>query len=234
MLALLAAALVTLGAAPRTVSPPAPFAWPTPDLLEDAEVEGPMSAEGVPIRLRAVKLKHSIDELAPLYFDAYRKAGFYIPPREHQLDLFRDPALTALDPRHLVSYTAIFQRNADGTTTVILGEANLALSHPAQVPPGFPVYAGAEHLSSIHLESAELISYSARAEPKAVRQFYAGALARLGFAPGQSPEDVNVFRKGDTQLELSLGSRDGATSVVVVLRHPQPAPAAPAGTTAGH
>jgi len=230
----IALAVTLMGVSPkstRVAQPnpsPAPFAWPTPDLIEDADVQGPMRVQGIPIRLRAVKLRHSLDELAPLYLHAYEQAGFYIPPGEHQVDLFRDPSLTALDTRRFISYTAIFQKNPDGSTTVILGEANLSLYRPANVPPGFPMIAGAAHVSSVHFEGSQVLTYDAPAKPDAVRAFYAKALGKLGFAPGTAPLDANVFRKGANELQLELASGDtGRTSVVIVMRQPA-APSAPA------
>lgn len=212
-----AAALVVLGAAPaKAPEAPATFAWPTPDLIESVDVQGPMSAEGIPLRLHAVKLKHSLDELAPLYLQAFRKAGFYVPPREHQVDLFRDPSLTALDTRKLVSYTAIFQKNPDGTTTVILGEANLAQARPAAAPPGLPMFAGAAHVSRVHAEGSLVVSYDAPAGPEKVRDFYREALAKLGFAAGP-PEQGEVFRKGDAELQLSVSKKKGGRAAVVLL-----------------
>lgn len=224
LLALTAA--LSLGAAPgspvpkpTTASAPAPFAWPTPDLIESADVQGPMTAEGIPLRLRAVRLKHSLDELAPLYVAAYRRAGFYIPPRAHQVDLFRDPALTALDTRHFISYTAIFQANPDGTTTVVLGEANLGLARPPSAPPGLPLYAGAAHLSRATFEDSGVVSYEAPAPPKAVRAFYQDKLSKLGFTSSSAPEDADVFHHGNTELSVNLAAQaHGKTAVVLILR----------------
>jgi hypothetical protein len=218
------AAALSLGAAPGGPAPkpataPAGFAWPTPDLIESADVQGPMTAEGIPLRLRAVRLKHSIDELAPLYVAAYRRAGFYIPPRAHQVDLFRDPALTALDTRHFISYTAIFQENPDKTTTVVLGEANLGLARPPNAPPGLPLFAGAAHLSRATFEGSGVVSYEAPATPKVVRAFYQDKLGKLGFAAGAGPEDGDVFRKGDVELSLNLAAQaHGKTAVVLILK----------------
>jgi len=228
------AAALSLGAAPGKPAPKpvaagaqASFAWPTPDLIEAADVQGPMTTEGIPLRLRAVRLKHSLDELAPLYVAAYRRAGFYIPPRAHQVDLFRDPALTALDTRHFISYTAIFQENPDGTTTVVLGEANLGLARPSNAPPGLPLYAGAAHLSRATFEGSGVVSYEAAASPKAVRAFYQDQLGKLGFASSANAEDADVFRKGEIELSLHLAAQEhGKTAVVLILKQ-KAAPTSP-------
>jgi hypothetical protein len=208
----LTAALAVLGSAPA----PAAFAWPTPDLIETVEVQGPISAEGIPLRLHAVKLKHTLDELAPLYLRAFKQAGVYVPPREHQVDLFRDPSLTALDTRRFISYTALFQKNPDGTTTVILGEANLALAKPSKTPPGLPMFRGAAHVSQVHSEGSLVVSYEAAANPEAVRAFYREQLGKLGFASG-APTSGDVFRKGDAELQLSVTPKKNGQAAVVLL-----------------
>jgi hypothetical protein len=224
----IAAALAVLGAAPAkapAAPPPAPFAWPTPDLIEAVDVQGPMSAEGIPLRLHAVKLKHTLEELAPLYLRAFKQAGFYVPPREHQVDLYRDPSLTALDTRKFISYTAIFQKNPDGTTTVILGEANLAQAKPSPSPPGLPMFEGASHVSNVHSEGSLVVSYDAAANPDAVRAFYREQLGKLGFA-SSAPASGDVFRKGDAELQLSVApKKNGQAAVVLLLK--QVAAAAP-------
>lgn len=208
---------------PAPASEPASFAWPTPDIIEEAPVSGPMTAEGIPVRLRAVKLKHTLDELAPLYFDAYRKAGFYVPPGNRQFDMFRDPALTAFDPRHFISYTALFQKNPDGTTTVILGEANLGLARRTDVPPGFPMPSLAGKVSRFEMEGVEVLSYDVPLQAPEVETFYRTALGKLGFAPAEQDAagPSHVFRKGGTEVELNTTKSERGSSVVVFLRHPR-------------
>ena len=214
MLIALALLLLTAAPAPTRV----PFAWPTPDLIEQVDVPGTLRSGSIPIRLRAVRLRRSVEQLYPLYRDAYRRSGFFSPPPRAQVNLFNNPAITAIDPYRMISYTAIFQANRDGTTTVVLGEANLSIpATPATA--GVPVPPSARAVLRTSFEGGEVIAYEAGPADE-VRRFYGDVLGRAGYAkvdgaplafegPNDSV-DITVAELSQTQSRVTVVHRRGA------------------------
>ncbi len=117
-----------------------PFTWDVPKVIEEIEVPGLMRADGIPVKLRSVKSAERPEVILQHLVDRFEAWGFYIPPKRTQW--LREPQLTALDTERLISYTFIIQTNPDGTTTVVLGEANLGLceevdgGHRPRLPRG--------------------------------------------------------------------------------------------------
>ena len=178
----------------------ADFRWPELDGVVGVVDVPPVVSQGTPTLLRAVKVKRSTQELMPIIRDAFVKAGLWVPrpPR-----LIREPTLTAVDPLERRSYTVIFQGNADGTTTLILGEANHAVrvAEDGELAPLFP--GAANVLRSAH-EGGRLEAYEAKnTTPSEVRAFYAEVLPKLGWRP----DGDDAYRRGkDEELTLNVGA----------------------------
>ena len=190
--------------------------WPTPNLLQAVEVPAVIKAQGIPTQLRAVLLKIEPDLLLQKYVDAFQAAGFYIPPVRQQPQPLNVPMLTALDPERSISYTVILQPHGDGTTTAILGEANLALrDKPGEdVAPLFP---GAKNVVRTEQESARVLAYEAPGTPEQVQAFYRDVLPKAGYAESEEPSEKGTFQKGAAQLRFLLKQKaPGQSSVVVI------------------
>ena len=204
--------LLALPAAAQRAQPA--FAWPQPRLLGVVEVPGTLNALGIPVRVRVLTLEGDPADLWPVYAEAFRRAGLFIPPRPRQVHLPWAPMLTALDVRRRISYSVSLHPNPDGTTTTaVLGEANLA-SRGDAAQPFAPTFPGAEGLFTSLQEGARMMSYRAKATVAEVDAFYADTLSRSGFERGDQP---GVFTRGDEVLQVRASRGEGAESWVVVV-----------------
>jgi hypothetical protein len=195
------------------------FTWPTPDAFEAAEVPGTLQAQGVPMKLKAVRVHHPPQQMVDLYFAAFERAGLYIPPEKDQVRLFADLTLTALDPKRNISYTVIFQDNRDGTTTLILGEANLALRGAPPADAAVPLFPGATGAVHAESEGARTVTYATPAAGKDVLAFYRDALTRAQFLPQSADAESAVYQTDAEELTVSARPDEkGQTRVVVVSR----------------
>lgn len=205
--------LLALPAAAQRAQPA--FAWPQPRLLGVVEVPGTLNALGIPVRVRVLTLEGDPADLWPLYAEAFRSAGLFIPPRPRQVHLPWAPMLTALDVRRRISYSVSLYPNPDGTTTTaVLGEANLALRAAGAAQPFAPTFPGAEELVTSLQEGARVMSYRARATAAQVDAFYADTLSQSGFERG---DQSGVFTRGDEVLLVRVAPGKGAESWVVVV-----------------
>jgi hypothetical protein len=189
-----------------------PFVWPRPDVVEEIDVPGTVVAQGVPVRLRVVRSRLGVQRLLETFAGAFERAGLWVPPVQRRL--VAEPHVTGLDWRARVSYSVILHPNADGTTTCVLGEAQLVNKRDggADFAPLFPA---AREVLRVEQEGARVLSYVAPASLDEVTQFYGATLARLGFKP--SAEHGGYERGGDRLLVMARPLDSSGVSVVVVL-----------------
>jgi hypothetical protein len=213
-------ALVALLSASEASAQRLPFTWDVPKVVGVVDVPGVMMADGVPVRIHAVRSSEKPQVLLQHVVDRFEAWGFFIPPIEGQAQPFREPQITALDMERLVSYTAIFQPNPDGTTTVLLGEADLS-QPPARPSPFAPVFPGAQELIHSDVEAARSLTYSVSAKLPEVEAFYRKELAKVGYTQVEN----NLYRKGSDELQvLARDAQGGRVSVVVIRRAALEAP----------
>ncbi len=194
-----------------------PFAWPTPKLLRAVEVPAMVKAQGIPTQLRAVLLGLPAEEVLQVYVSAFQAAGFYIPPVEAQHQPLNVPILTALDVAKRISYSVILEPHTDGTTTAILGEANLALMESPSGGEVAPLFPGAKDVLRTDQEGARLIAYEAPAAAAKVEAFYRETLGKAGWAESEEPSEKGSFRKDGATLQIMLKPKgEAATSVVII------------------
>jgi hypothetical protein len=188
-----------------------PFTWDVPKVVEEIEVPGIMRADGIPVKLRSVKSTERPEVILQHMVDRFQAWGFYIPRKRTQW--LREPQLTALDTDRLISYTFIIQTNPDGTTTVVLGEANLR-EKTAKMSPIAPVYPGAKEVVTSDLEVARSVTYllSGQASPD-VEGFYRRELTQLGY----TQLEPGIYRKGTEELMVTVRPAKGNQLSVVVL-----------------
>jgi hypothetical protein len=204
----LAAAAAVLCAAPE------PFFWPRPDVVEEIDIPDVIKADGVPVRLHVLRSKLGVQQLLERFANAFVQAGFWVP--RVQKRLLAEPHVTGLDWRGLVSYSAVLSPNPDGTTTCLLGEAQLGKREtPAAVPDFAPLFPAARDVMRVEEEGARIISYAVRGPTtEEVTRFYADQLPRAGF---KAAEGEGAWEKPGAQLQVSARpAGDGAVSVVLV------------------
>lgn len=202
-----------------------PFVWDVPQVVDIIDVPGVMLADGVPVRLKAVRTKEKPEPLLQHMMDRWMEWGLYIAPVEQQRQPLQQPMLTALDPERLITYTIILQPNPDGTTTLYLGEANMS-KPPAAMSTVAPVFPGAEGVMTSDLEVVRSVNYSVRAKEAEVEAFYRTELGKAGFKEVKP----RIFRSGGQELELILKPlQPGQLSVAVLRRTVAPEAAGPSG-----
>ncbi len=219
-------------ATPVSAGPKAPrprFTWPNPAMMQQVEVPGVVRAQGVPMKLKLIRVKRGVQEMVDTYLAAFREAGLYIPPKKHQLRFTRELTLVALDTERLISYTVIFQPNADGSTSLLLGESNLARME-ADAGEGAPVFPGADGVLRSNHEGAQVLTFSARARPEEVQAFYREVLGKAGFHEPEPELQPGVFAaKSGNQVQVVAQSKPGGKVAVSVITRlgPQVAEGAP-------
>ncbi|RKH10525.1 hypothetical protein D7V97_13640 [Corallococcus sp. CA053C] len=207
--------LLALGASAPGWAQRANFTWEIPKTASVVDVPGSVDANGVPVKLRAVRSKEKPDVIVRHVVERFLSWGFVVPPGQQQPQLMREPMVTAIDTRNFISYTAILQVNPDGTTTVILGEANLGA---AKAPPSsdLPVFPGGTKPLTAETEGTRTVSYTVANKTSAdVEAFYREALGKRGYREVQP----RLFRSATEELQLSLGAtKDGSMAVRLVRR----------------
>lgn len=203
-----------------------PFVWDVPRTLDIVDVPGVMLADGIPVRLKAVRSAEKVEPLIQHIVDRWIEWGLYLPPPEHQPQTLREATLTAVDPERLITYTVIIQPNPDGTTTLYLGEANMSRP-PQAVSSVAPLMPGAEGVLTSELEVVRSVNYSVKVKEAEVEAFYRVELKKLGF----KQVEPRRFQSQTEEVELVLQTpKAGTTSVAVLRRTLAPGAAAkPAG-----
>jgi hypothetical protein len=199
-----AAALASSGAAGA-----ADFKWEIPDVVANVDVPGTMLATGVPVKLHAVVSKRRYEDVAAAVVKSFQQQGLYIAPESHQPQLVKEPQLTGLDPVKMITYTVILQPNKDGTTTVILGEANIGKiqrGSPADFAPMFP---GARNVIHTDVEAMKTVMYDVLASRAEVEAFYKDSLLKAGY----TRDAVGSYRRGSEELMVQVSTQDGKTTV---------------------
>jgi len=194
---------------------PVPFEWNVPELLAWTQVgSNGMEAAGLPLKMYAVRSKWKLHDLAVHYAKRFIDAGFYVDPRQKFFPGSTLPRLTALDPLSMWSYTVVFYEEKDGTTTMLLGAADLGHRRPT-ADTALPLFPGAEHPSSFNLETAHALTFTTAAADAEVIAFYRQTLTAAGFAE-KAP---GVFAKAGRQLRF-FSKPEGQKRGVIVLDEP--------------
>jgi len=197
----------------QRLNAPRRFVWDVPERLDEVEVPGEMKSDGIPVRLAAVRSKLKLDALMRHIYLKYLEAGLYVPKAENQLKSPQVPMLTALDPDTYVSYTAVFQPNPDGTTTVVLGEAHLDERQDPSARGNFaPIFPGAEALIHSEMEGMRSLTFTAKATGDEVKRFYRETFGKAG-AREVAPD---TFQTGRRQLRVATHAIDGGKQVVSI------------------
>lgn len=194
--------------------------WPDLKALDAVDTPEITYVDGIPVMVRAIRVKEKPQQLVNLFADTFVKAGLFVPRGKDQPRLSQLPMLTAYDPRRQVSYTVMFQQNADGTTTLLLGESHLASKErlaPAHDAP-VPVYPGAREVMTVTQEGTEVVTYRVVATEPELLGFYEGALKVAGFRPAGEGQP-GAFDGPGGQLQVTSGAgRGGERAVVVMIR----------------
>ncbi len=199
-------------------STPVPLRWDVPGLLAWVDTDGPIAANGIPVLIQLARSSRSVDDLAAHFVRFFEKEGLYVAPLEKQAAITREPQLTALDPKQMLSYTVILQANPDKTTSVILGTANVGAwkrGSQNQSLGWAPVMPGARNLLRTEAEGQSSAAYDVDSTPDKVQAFYREELEKAGYkATGQPGE----YRRGTEWLRVRARPDDKGRLMVWLVR----------------
>ncbi len=210
--------LALMGAAPAWAQR-ANFTWDIPKTVSVVDVPGQVDANGVPVKLLAVRSKEKAQTILQSVVDRFLSWGFVVPEAYKQPQLLREPMVTGLDTRNFISYTAILQVNPDGTTTVFLGEANLGAAK-APKPAGLPVIPGGAGVLTSETEGARTVSFSVAGKTVSdVEAFYRETFTQAGYKEIQP----RVFKSSTEEISLNLAvTKESQVAVRLVRRATTP------------
>lgn len=215
LLLVLALASAPDAGAPRT------FSWDVPEVVAVVPVGNGLEVGGLPLKIFAVRSRWGLDELIIHYAKRFADAGFYLPMgRMRPLPGLKLPRVVALDVESKVSYLVYGWPEADGTTTLILGAADLG-ARQAKAQGAFPVFPGATKVTTFRLEIAEATSFTVKATEAEVIDFYRSVLPPGGW----KEREPGVFVRGGRVLRvLARPEKSGRLGVVVLEQADEPLP----------
>lgn len=216
------ALLACLAAAPPDAGD-APFSWDVPGQVELVPVGGRLAYDGLPMRVFLARSSWELDRLLLHYADRFAAAGYFIPPKLGRLPGLKLPRLVALDPERLVSFLVYGWPEADGSTTLVLGAANLKGRTAQAGGVSLPVFPGAASRTVFDLEQATALTFSAKATEAEVIDFYRQVLP----AGGWKEREPGAFVRGGRVVRV-LAKRQGGQLAVAVLEQADDGPGLPA------
>lgn len=217
ILGLVAAAL--LGAS-TDAGPAAPFSWDVPGQLQLVPVGKKLEGAGLPMVIYLAKSSWELDRLLLHYAGRFAEAGYFIPPKMGRITGLKLPRVVALDDVRMVSFLVYGWPEPDGSTTLVLGAADLQHRKPGG--GRLPVFPGARSPTSFDVELVTALSFTAKATQEEVIDFYRAVLPAGGWKerePGSFVKEGRVVRV--------LAKRKGAELSVVVLDQSDDAPLSP-------
>lgn len=187
-----------LSAAPDAGLAKKPFEWNVPQLVTIVPVGSRLEARGLPLTIYAARSKEKLDELIIHYAQRFLDAGFFLAARDlGPKPGMRLPKVMALDVDAKVSYLVYGWPEGDGTTTLILGAADLG-ARSQRASGQFPVFPAAKDVTTFHLEHAEALSFTATATKAEVIDFYRATLPEGGW----KEREPGVFVKGGRAVQV--------------------------------
>ncbi len=207
---------VSPAAAARGSSRPV-FQWEVPELIASVDSPWVQVSDGVPMKLQAARSRRPVQELLQHFVDEFQEAGLFIPPGHEQIQAFREPQLTALDPDRMVAYTVIFQPNADRTVTLIFGTSDLSGYEPSRAKAALgwaPLPPGAQVMMRTEMEGNHSAVIAVSSSEEEVMTFYREAMKRAGF----QEEDPGQFMRGSEMIRVMPQRKGGELSVGLLRR----------------
>ncbi|MFZ5445324.1 MAG: hypothetical protein ACOZQL_35365 [Myxococcota bacterium] len=191
----------------------APFSWDVPGQLELVPVGERLERNGLPMAVYLARSSWELDRLLLHYAARFADAGYFIPPRLGRIAGLKLPRVVALDDVKMVSFLVYGWPEPDGSTTLVLGAADLAHRKPATVG-GLPLFPAARAVTSFNVEAAQAVSFVAKADEAEVIDFYRAVLPSGGW----KEREPGVFvREGRALKVLSKKQRAAGELSIVLL-----------------
>lgn len=221
-------AALLLAAAPDGGSPAAPFSWDVPGQLRLVPVGKQLERDGLPMVVYLARSSWDLDRLLLHYAARFAEAGYFIPPKLGRLRGLKLPRVVALDDGKLVSFLVYGWPEPDGTTTLVLGAADLG-HRKAGSGPKLPLFPGARAPTRFDVEQARAVSFTAKATEAEVIDFYRAVLPSGGW----QEREPGAFVKDGRVLRVLAKRRGGGELGVVLLEQTDAVPLSETGGDPG-
>ena len=209
---------LTLVAAPDAGVKPAPFNWDVPGLIEVVPIGQKMERSGLPLKMYLAHSSWDLDRLLIHYTARFAEAGYFIPARMGRLPGLKLPRLVALDDTNMISFLVYGWPEKDGTTTLVVGAADLGHRKPASAN-GLPIFPGAKGVTTFDVELATAVNFRVQASEAEVIDFYRSVMPSGGW---KEREPGTFIREGRAVRVLS--KKQGTSLSVVVLEQSDDGP----------
>jgi hypothetical protein len=192
------------------------FVWHISNIVESIDIPGIVYSNGFPVKMHALRVKQTEDEVFRELGEQFVSQGLYVKPMAKQPQLMKQYQLTGLDGDRGISYTAIVDPHKDGTCTVVLGEANIAeglqLRKRGTGDDFAPLYPKAEGVTRTVAEGLRTMTFHTLDAEADVLAFYDKELKVRGYMPA----GPHVFRRSSGE-EIKLIARrvDGVLNVMM-------------------
>lgn len=190
-----------------------PFSWDVPEQVQLVPVGQRLERNGLPMVVYLARSRWDLDRLLIHYAARFAEAGYFIPPKLGRLPGLKLPRVVALDDVKMVSFLVYGWPEADGTTTLVLGAADLAHRKPTAVG-GLPVFPAARAVASFNVEAATALSFVAKASEAEVIDFYRSVLPSGGW---REREPGTFVKEGRAVRVLSKRQKGSDELSIVVL-----------------
>lgn len=198
-------------AAPRVP----PIDLSVPKMVAFTEVGNRMMVDGRPIKVWAVRSRLRLQELLQSYIDRFEDHAYYLPkPREVRIQGLDLPKIVAFDPKEKWSYIVWGWPERDGTTTLIVGAADVAPQsfRPPSRGGELPKFPGAKSPVVSNVEAAQMLAFNTTATETEVLDFYRQVLPSGGFKERES----GTFVREGRAVRVMAKPVGGELSVVVI------------------
>lgn len=216
VVALLAQASADAGVRPRPRVPPLDLS--VPKVVAFTEVGNKMMVDGRPIKVWAVRSKLTLQDLLQSYIERFEDHGYYLPrPGDVKIKGLDLPKIVAYDPAERWSYLVWGWPERDGTTTLIVGAADM--QPLGKAPPSrageLPRFPGAKSAVVSNVEAARMLVFTTTASEAEVLDFYRQVLPSGGF----TERETGTFVREGRAVRV-MAKRAGKELSVVVIDQP--------------
>jgi hypothetical protein len=214
---MLSLALLLMAAAPDAGKPPPGFQWNVPEVDRVVEVGDKLQAKGLPLKVFLAHTRLSQTAAFKHYLERFAHEGFFVDPKQQALPGLSLLRLTAFDDVRLWSYTVLFYPEADGTTTLTLGAADMSVrkGRPRETggeAVGLPVVPGASAVMTTHVELGKSLSFETSATPAEVLSYYQATLPTLGW----KERSAGIYTQRGQRVRVLTRETRGPLQVVVL------------------
>ncbi|MBS1150628.1 MAG: hypothetical protein H6Q89_2326 [Myxococcaceae bacterium] len=188
--------------------------WDVPEAVSWAEVGEKIQANGMPMKIFVARSRWKPVALLNHYQQRFRDAGYYQPEVPLRLEGLKLPRVTALDTISLWSYLVYVFPEPDGTTTLVMGAADLKGRQQGRLAGGFPApaFPGSKATFASNVEFARTLSFTTGAKEEEVIDFYRQTLPSGGWKERERGSFVR-----DGRLLRMLGKPEGKQLRIVLV-----------------